>query len=327
MKKRAMGILMAVVLVLGAYGCGKQAQPTGEQEVEIDKDITMYVHVKAGGALDVRARVVADYLSKELGVNVSVLNVTGSGGATCMTQMKSQPTSEYDLVLAASSVFTATPAFSEVAYSMDDYTPLAAVDVEQFGLFVCPERSGIHNFNELMEYGKENEVIYGSGGIGNITHLTQAYLYHTLNISASTLAHDGAVEGITNCMVGHNVITMAGLETARSYVESGDITPVLSFSDEDYTGYDGYTVPSILELGGNEDNVYESLMAVYCLSSVDDAHANVLREALRKVLSDPECQKDLVEVGLIETPEMTTEEMEKYLSEEYETMKKIVDML
>lgn len=344
-RKRWMAVLLAAVLAFSFCACAKQGQngedgkkgadgqqkeeqeKQEEQKVKIDKDITMYVHVKAGGALDVRARVIAEYLSKELGVNVTVLNVTGSGGATCMTQMQTSPTSEYDLAFAASSVFTATPAFTEVAYSLDDFTPLAAVDVEQFGLFTCPERSGIEDFEGLVEYAKSNEVIYGSGGVGNITHLTQAYLYHTLGMTANTLAHDGAVEGITNCMGGHNIVTMAGLETARGYVESGDVTPILNFTDEEYTGYEGYTVPSIKEAGANDDNVYESLMAIYCLSSVDEVHAKVLRDALLEVLKNPDCQADLVEVGLIETPEMTTEEMKQYLQKEYETMKKVVEML
>lgn len=53
---------------------------------KLDQDVTIFVTVKPGGILDVRARALAPYLAEELGVGVSVKNVAGGGGVICATQ-------------------------------------------------------------------------------------------------------------------------------------------------------------------------------------------------------------------------------------------------
>ena len=324
--KKVLAIVLALCMVFALCACSGGAKKT--DEIKIDQDINFLVHVKAGGALDVRARVIAEYLAKELGVNVTVTNVPGAGGATCMTQAKTQPTGDYDLVFATATVFGSLPIFTpDLAYTLDDFIPLAPVDVESFGLYACPAQTGIESFEDLVEYSKENKIIFGSGGVGNITHLMQAYLYKTLGMDAETLTHNGGIEGITNCMGGHNVVLMVGQETARPYVESGDIVPILTFSAEDYTGYEGKTVPSVLKVGGKDDNVYQSLMVIVCNATVDEAHEALLRDALNKVINLPECQADLKEVGLIYTPTMNEEELLTYLKDEYEAMGSSVEFV
>ena len=301
--------------------------PVTEEKATFDDDITMYVHVKVGGALDVRARVVAEYLSKELGTNVTVENIAGAGGVTCVSQMLAQPHSEYDLLFAGVSVFTSCPLFTQTTYSLNDFRPLAPVDAEHFGLFVCKDQTGMETFDDVVSYAADHEVIYGSGGTGNVTQLYQASLYKKLGMNASTLAHDGAVQGITNLMGGHNVITMAGLETARTYVESGDIIPVLTFDSEPYEGYEGYLVPSVLDVGGSEDNTYQGMMFVSCLAGVDDAHALAMETALRKVLADPACIEDLKKVGLSEVPDLTSDELVDYINTEITVIENIIETI
>lgn len=324
--KKFLIVLFVFLMVFGSLLFGRGATEA-TSDGTIKEDLTIYTHVAVGGALDVRARVVAEYLAKELGVNVSVENITGAGGATAATQLLTGSNSPYDLFFAACSVFTSIPVFTETIYSIDDYIPLTAVDVESFGLYVSPKRSGLKSFDDLKNYAKTKEVIFGSGGTGNVTHLYQAGLYNLLGFKANTLAHNGAVVGLTNNMGGHNVVTMAGLETARSYVKSGDVVPIMTFSDTAYTGYEGYTVPSVLEVGGNEECVYESLMLIACLASVDDAHAKTLQTALKNVLANPECIAALKKVGLNHTPDMSIAELREYVVNEKKVIENILAMI
>ena len=121
--------------------------------------------------------------------------------------------------------------------------------------------------------------------------------------------------------------SIAGLETARSYVKSGDVVPIMTFSDTAYTGYEGYTVPSVLEVGGNEECVYESLMLIACLASVDDAHAKTLQTALKNVLANPECIAALKKVGLNHTPDMSIAELREYVVNEKKVIENILAMI
>ncbi len=323
--KRTTALLIAVLLL--SVFCFAACDDSST-EVKIDQDITMYVTVKVGGALDVRARIMADYLSKELGVNVTVENLPGAGGLTCATQMITNRKGDYDLMFTAASTFTAGPVFEDTCiYTIDNFSVLGAVDVEEFGLFVCPAKSGFNSFDDVVSYGNSNELIFGCGGIANVTYLYQAALYKGLNLSYNTLIHNGGIEGITNCMGGHNKITMCGLETARPYVENGDIVPVLTFNDTDYTGYDGYVVPSVKKYIDNDENVYRSLMEIVCLSDVDDAHKELLEAAVEKCLANPECIAELEAIGLNYVPDMAPDEVSHYIKNEYNRLKRFVEQL
>lgn len=319
----ALAIALLMLTTLCLVGCDQNSD-----EVKIDQDITMYVTVKVGGALDVRARIMADYLSKELGVNVTVENLPGAGGLTCATQMITNKKGDYDLMFTAASTFTAGPVFEPTCiYTIDNFAVLGAIDMEEFGLFTCPKRTGFETFDDVVAYAKDNELLFGCGGIANVTYLYQAALYKDLGFKYNTLIHNGGIEGITNCMGGHNKITMCGLETARPYVENGDIVPVLTFNDVDYTGYKGYTVPSVKKYVNSDENVYRSLMEIVCLSDVDDAHRALLETAVANCLKNPDCVAELEKIGLNYIPDMTPAEATAHIKNEYNTLKKFVEQL
>ena len=321
--------LIAFIAVIALLITPIIAQGSAEaSEAKIDQNITMYVTVKVGGALDVRARILADYLTKDLGVNVTVENVPGAGGLTCVTKFLTNPSGPYDMIFSGASSYTAGPIFEpSCIYTIDDLSVIAPVDMEEFGLYVCPARTGFNSFDDVIEYAKNNEVIFGCGGIANVTYLYQAALYKELGFNYNTLIHNGGIEGITNCMGGHNVITMVGLETARPYVENGDIVPVLTFRAEDYTGYEGYTVPSVKKYVDNDENVYTSLMLVTASAKLDEAHANLLRDAVKRCLENPDCINELKAIGLNYVPDFTIEETVQYIKDEYNTLDKFVKQL
>lgn len=325
--KKLFSMFLVCVLLAGAV-FAQGGSEKGSAEAKIDKDITIYVTVKVGGALDVRARVLADYLSKDLGVNVNVSNVPGAGGLTCATQMLTSASGPYDMMFSGASTFTAGPVFEDSCiYTIDDFRVIAPVDMEEFGLFVCPSKYGFNNFDDVINYAKNHELLFGCGGIANVTYLYQAALYKALGFSYNTLIHNGGVEGITNCMGGHNMITMCGLETARPYVENGDIVPVLTFRDTDFTGYDGYTVPTVLKYRDNEENVYRSLMSLTCLAKLDDEHAQLLEDSVKRCLANLDCINDLKKCGLNYVPEMTAEEATKFIKDEYNALETFVEQL
>lgn len=324
--KKVLTVLIVAMVAMGfIFAQGGKETTT---EAKIDENITMYVTVKVGGALDVRARILADYLSKDLGVSVTVQNIAGAGGLTCATQMLTNPSGPYDMMFTAASTFTAGPVFEKsVIYSIDDFRVLAPVDVEEFGLFVRPDKYGFKTFDDVIAFAKNNELIFGCGGIANITYLYQAALYEYLGFKYNTLIHNGGIEGITNNMGGHNMITMSGLETARPYVENGDIIPVLTFRDTDFTGYKGFTVPTVLKYRPDKENVYRSLMVVAGLAKLDEPYAKLLENAVARVLVNPACIAELKKVGLNYIPEMSPAEATQYLKDEYNTLEKFVKQL
>ncbi len=352
MKRTVSMILTAMMVLTLLPGCGSKAADQGTKAAgtgaqtetkstepetsdgtpapapssmdKLDEDVTIYVMVKAGGGLDVRARAIAPYLAERLGVNVTVENVEGGGGAICATQFVNQRKGAHDIFMCAASVFTSTTLTTEVAYSLEDVTPLGSIDNEQFGLFVCPNQSGFRTIEDVIAYGRDNVIIFGSGGVGNVTFGMQNALYKALNLEAETLTHSNAPEGLTNCMGGHNVITMAGLEVARSYVESGDVAPVLTFSDGEYAGYEGYTVPGITSLEGCEDLAYSGLQFMCVGSSLPEEDVAFMQQALADCLNDPDCLADLAAIGVASPWIMEPADIVDHIEKEREMLSEIM---
>lgn len=335
--KRFLTMLLALGMGLALLsGCGQTSAPANSTpevesqstvssgEAKLNEPITVYVMVAPGGGLDVRARTLAPYLSERLGVDVTVENVEGGGGVICATQFINQKKGAHDIFMCAASVFTSATLTTEVSYSFEDVVPLGAVDNEQFGLFVCPQKSGLETMDDVIAYGKDNTLIFGSGGVGNVTFSMQDALYKALGLNAETLTHSNAPEGLTNCMGGHNVITMAGLEVARSYVESGDVVPVLTYSAEDYTGYEGYTVPSVTSLEGCEKLTYSGLQFMCVDSSLPQEDIELMQQALLDCLEDPDCAAALKEIGVAEPCIMTPDEVTAHVSAELEMLSGIM---
>lgn len=305
---------------------GEAAESAAEETAieSLDENVTIYVTVAPGGGLDVRARAIAPFLAERLGVDVTVENVDGGGGVICATQYVSQKKGKYDILMAPASVFTSARISNEVSYSFEDVTPLGSVDYEQFGLYVCPDQSGLSTMEDVIEYAKDNKVIFGSGGVGNVTFTMQDVLYKTLGFDAETLTHKNAPEGLTNCMGGHNVITMAGIEVARSYVESGDVVPVLTFSDTDYTGYEGFTVPSITKYENCAGYVYGGLQFMCVDSSLPADVIAFMQEAFTGAVSEQECISALADIGLKEVYTITPDEICDRINKEYDMLKEIM---
>ena len=298
-------------------------QTSASEPTRIDKDVTILVPFAAGGAVDVRARIVAETLKENLGVNVTVENLTGGGGTVCAAQFLSKSKNEFDLIFTTPAPFTLSPLVTNVSYTFEDVTPVAAVDAEVYGLYICPEKSGLETFDDVIEYGKEKELIFGSGGPSTNLHLLQSELYRRLGMTSNALPHKGAKEGLTNIMGGHSVITMAGLEVARDYVKEGMVVPVLTFTEEAYTGYDGFTVPPVTAYT-DADLASMGRMTFFMREKTDKATLDAMSDALNQAIADPDCAEKLHELKGLDCSGESIEEMKEFLKEENELFAKLL---
>ena len=124
MKKRTAILLCTAAVMIAAAGCQKKAEPaettakeaaqstesqgTGEDAGETEtvgnadfpkKPIQIICPVKAGGDTDYNTRVIAQYLSKYLGVNVIVTNVDGGATILGMQQVLDGEPDGYTMVI------------------------------------------------------------------------------------------------------------------------------------------------------------------------------------------------------------------------------------
>lgn len=254
MKRRLFAVLCAAMLAFSLAGCGERAAASGEsQESEEgyvpEGDFNIRVFAAAGGIADTVTRIAAQGLQEQYGVTAMVNNLTGASGAVAAADLNSYDPSINELAVVSMSLFTMSPLMTpDLNVSLDDYEIVGSLIRDEFVLLVSAD-SGIESWEDLVEYGKDNQIVYASNTPGGGTHIVQTALFGEAGLDAQALTSDGSNKDILAVMSGDAICTSATVTLAETYVESGDLIPIAIFSEESYTGYEGYEVPSVPSLG------------------------------------------------------------------------------
>lgn len=234
--------------------------------------INIRVPFKAGGSADLITRIAAQGMEKTYGKSVIVNNLTGANGAIAANDLLSMNAEPTEMMVAGITLFTLAPLFNpDIKVNLDDFEIIGSLIAEDFVLLTCPEKSGISTFEDLMEYGKTNRVVCAGNPAGGTTNMLATALFGQAGIDNDVLAHDGGAEDVLSCASGDAVACIVSATAATQYVDDGSLVPVACFSDEEFTGYDGFTVPTVKSKG--YDIVFKSCNFLMAKKGVDKAVA------------------------------------------------------
>ena len=163
--KKLMSLVLALAMILSLAACGGKTTGTspdsaGDSQQETpatsdgafpEKQITIIMPWSLGGGPDTIARQVASYGEKYLGVPVIVENHTGGSGTIAMNDALQAEDDGYTMVVANGPLFSLTPSFINVNYTLDDITPLIGMRITEF-VVLTNSQSGITNIDELKAY-------------------------------------------------------------------------------------------------------------------------------------------------------------------------------
>lgn len=126
-----------------------------------DKAVNVAVGFGAGGTTDVMARAVGDVVAKLLGQPVVVDNKPGAGGAVAVTALTKLAPDGYNLVATTSTTITFDPHATKLAFSVDDFTYIAAIGEFPEAYISHPDR-GWKTLAEALAEGKGKGMNYAS---------------------------------------------------------------------------------------------------------------------------------------------------------------------
>lgn len=238
MKKRIIAAVCAAVMMMlmtvGAFAEGYT--PKGEYNIR--------VFAAAGGVADVVTRIAAQGLQEEYGVTAIVNNITGASGAIAAADLNSYAPSINELALVSASLFTMAPLMTpDLNINIEDYAFVGSLIRDEFVLLVSAS-SGIKSWEDLVAYGQNDPIIYASNTPGGGTHIVQTVLFGEAGLKAQALTSSGSNQDILAVMSGNAIVTSATVTLAKSYVESGDLIPIMIFSNNPCTTFEGYEVPT-----------------------------------------------------------------------------------
>lgn len=312
MKKKLVSIICTAALSMTLFGCGSTSAPAAPAEnketaeaapaeaeasqqesseaateVETEAAYTpegtynIRVFAAAGGIADTVTRITAQGLQETYGITPIVNNLTGANGAIAVADMDSYDPDIHEVSLVSMALFTMAPLMNpDLNVSIDNYEIIGSLVKDQFVLLTSKD-SGIKSWEDLVEYSKNNKIIYGSNAPGGGTHVIQCALFGEAGMDAEALTSDGSNKDILAVQSGDAIVTAATYTLARPFIESGDLIPIAVFAEEDYTGFEGMTVPALTGLG--YDITMPSYNFLLTRAGVDPAEARGLYDAIKAV--------------------------------------------
>jgi len=211
---KALIAFFSFVLVFPATG--QEAPYPQKGNVEIT------VLFPAGSSADITARVLAEGMGRQLGVNVLVVNRPGAGGAIGYKYVASQKPDGYALVWNSNSIST-TFHSGQLAFDYKAFDAVARVLVESPLLAV----RGDAKWKTLAELiadarARPGKITVANSGTGSHTHISSVALFKAAAAEVSDIPY-GAGQVVPNLLGGHVEATVQLPGALSSHIRSGAV--------------------------------------------------------------------------------------------------------
>lgn len=300
------------VLVLSHGAAFAQSWPT--------RPIRIIVPFPAGGAVDVLARTVFDKVAAQVGQPFVIENRLGAGGTIGSAAVAKADPDGYTILVNSSSHTVAPALFGSLPYdAVGDFhgvIPLASLPTV---LFVAASR-GYKNVGELVAAARVKSLSYGSGGVGNATHLNAERFMRSAGFQAVHVPFKGSPEALTEVLAGRIDFSFSALLPAMALLEDGRLKALAVSSLARATALPD--VPTTTEAGyPNSD--YNFWAGVMVPKGTPRPIIETLHRESDKALALPDVKARIKALGADPMP-MTSAEFDRLLADEVRINKELV---
>jgi tripartite-type tricarboxylate transporter receptor subunit TctC len=170
-----------------------------------ERPVTVVVPFAAGGATDVIARIYADHMSRTLGQQLVIENVTGAGGTIAATRVARATPDGYTLLMGNLGTQAASVGlYPNLAYDpRTDFAPIMNAAATPM-LVSAKNDLPVKDFREFVAYVKANagKLNYGTGGVGATSHLTCLFLDTLLDVKVQHVPFRGSGPALNALLSG-----------------------------------------------------------------------------------------------------------------------------
>jgi tripartite-type tricarboxylate transporter receptor subunit TctC len=195
------------------------------------RPITMVVPFAAGGPTDVVARIVGEHMSRTLGQQVVIENVTGAGGTTGATRVKRAAPDGYTVLMGNLGSMSASVGMYGDKLQYDPRTDFAFIgNTGGVPMYLVPKKDmPVKNFAEFVTYVKANaaKLNFGSGGVGATSHLTCLFLHSLLGVDVVHVPFKGSGPALQALLSGQVDYVCDQSTTIVPQAQAGAVRPLL----------------------------------------------------------------------------------------------------
>jgi len=274
-----------------------------------------------GGATDIIARLMAQWLSERLGQSVVIENRPGAGSNIATEVVVNAPPDGYTLLLVGPTHAVNATLYPKLNYNfIRDIAPIASISREPLVMVVNPSVPA-KTVPEFIAYAKANpgKLNMASSGIGTSVHVGGELFKMMTSINMLHVPYRGAAPAITDLIGGRVQVMFATLPSSIEYIKAGNLRALAVTTARRTPALPD--VPIVADvLPGYEAS------AVYGVGAPRNTPVEIVDELNKEInagLADPWMQARLADLGGTVLPG-TPADFAKLIAEETQKWAKVV---
>lgn len=308
---RAARGFLAGVCALAACGA-----PAAAQDWPAKQPIKVIVTLSPGSATDVLARLAFEQVSKQIGQAMVIENRAGAGQRIGTAAAARAEPDGYTLLVNSSTHTLFSSIFSNLNFDVSrDFValaPLASIPT----VMVTPPSRGWGDLQAFVAQAKAKpgSINFGSGGIGNSTHLAAERLRMAAGFQAVHVPYAGAPEAINEVVAGRVDFYFSPAPPALSLIREGKLKALAVASARRSSVLPD--TPTTVE-AGYPDSGYEFWVGAFAPAKTPRAIVERLARELRAALETPAVRDKYAALGADPMP-LGPSEFDDYVRREIE---------
>ncbi len=248
-----------------------------------------------GGINDILARIVGQKLNESWGQAVIVDNRPGAGGNLAAGLVAKSTADGYTFMNISTAHAISQTLYARLDYSLErDLTPVVVLGNSPLIMVV---HAGIpaKNVAELVDWAKKNRLIYASGGIGVISHLSLEMFKVATRIDATHVPYKGVGPAVPDLISGQAHVMVNAIPELLPHTKGGRLRVIGSMTERRHPFIPD--VPTFIEQGYKEF-VMGNWTGIVAPAGTPKPVVNKLAAEVTRIIRSPEISKRLIDQGV-----------------------------
>ena len=251
-----------------------------------EKQLTIVVPYPPGGSTDVLGRILAQYMSKDLGQVVIVENTGGAGGTIGAAKVAKAGLDGYTLLFHNMAQASAPALYAKLPYDpATDFIPIGMV-TEVPMILVARKDFPAESLQGFIDYVRANpdKVNFANAGIGATSNLCEVLMKSTLGASWLSVSYKGTGPALNDLLAGQVDVICDQPASTLQHIRAGSIKALAVANKERISSLP--TTPTFSQSGmpGFQLSVWHAL---YAPKDTPNSVIDRLTKALNNALKDP----------------------------------------
>lgn len=282
-----------------------------------DKPVKILVPAPPGGSIDVVARLFAEQLQADTGIQAIVEYKPGAGGAIAVQALRSAPADGQTLMLTSSNVLTEIPHAMKTSFDpLKDVRPIATLARGSIVL-VCNPALPATDLPGFVAYAKANpgKLSFATYSAGTASHYAGMILNQKAGLDLAHVPFAGSPPALAQVMGGQIALMFDGMATSLPQIRGGKLRALAVASSARSVHLP--SVPTTAELGYPDIN-YGGWFGFIAAAGLPQELADRINAVMNKSAAAPRLAERLAAAGMEPNQPISSAQMAQLIKADYE---------